>query len=252
MNRTLKNRICESPAVILLGGKGTRIQALYGDRPKCLVPVAGKPILLWQLEWLARGGVRRVHLAAGHMADVLRDWLKKDAPKDMDITFSVEPEPRGTAGAIKFAEPWIQSEVFFVLNGDSLTPTLNFQSLEKTHRAFSNAWITLGIARIEETGRYGTVEFDADNRVTAFLEKTERAQGWINTGIYCISRCALNAIEPDKNLSIETDIFPALAAQHRLCVFRAEPPMLDMGTPDGLALMEQFLQQTAQKQRGAE
>ena len=241
MNKSSETKSCESRAVILLGGKGTRIQALYGDRPKCLVPVAGKPILLWQLEWLARGGVRRVHLAAGHMAGVLRDWLKTEAPKDMDITFSVEPEPRGTGGAIKFAEPWIQGDVFFVLNGDSLTPALNFQSLEKAHRGFSNAWITLGIARIDETGRYGTVEFDGDGRVTAFLEKAERAQGWINTGIYCISRAALDAIEPGKNLSIETDIFPALAAQHRLRVFRAEPPMLDMGTPDGLSAMERFL-----------
>ncbi len=228
-------------AVILLGGKGTRIQSLYGDRPKCLVPVSGKPILLWQLEWLSRGGVKRVHLAAGYMADVLRDWLKTDAPKDMEITFSVEPEPRGTGGAIKFAEPWIQSDPFFVLNGDSLTPNLDFQTLEKAHRNSSNVWMTLAVAQIEATGRYGTVEFDENNRVTAFLEKAERDHGWINTGVYCISRRALEKIEPDKNISIETDIFPALAASGFLRVFRAEPPMLDMGTPDGLEAMEFFL-----------
>lgn len=227
-------------AVILLGGKGTRILSLYGDRPKCLVPVAGKPILLWQLEWLRRGGVKRVHLAAGYMADVLRDWLKTDAPKDMEITFSIEPEPRGTGGAIKFAEAWVQSDPFFVLNGDSLTPNLDFQLLEKAHRDSSNVWMTLGVAQIEATGRYGTVEFDSTSRVTAFLEKAERDHGWINTGIYCISRRALDAIEPDKNISIETNIFPSLASAGLLRVFRAAPPMLDMGTPDGLAAMEQY------------
>jgi NDP-sugar pyrophosphorylase family protein len=227
-------------AIILLGGKGTRIQALYGDRPKCLVPLADKPFLLWQLEWLRRGGIKRVHLAAGYMADVLRDWLKTDAPKDIKITLSVEPEPRGTGGAIKFAEPWIQSDPFFVLNGDSLAPGLDFQTLEKAHRD-SSSWITLGIAQIEKTGRYGTVEFDGDNRVTAFLEKDEREQGWINTGVYCVSRQALETIEPDKNISIETDIFPALAAADCLRVFRVAPPLLDMGTPDGLAAMEKFL-----------
>ncbi|MEI8207495.1 MAG: hypothetical protein WCG03_11510, partial [Kiritimatiellales bacterium] len=83
--------------------------------------------------------------------------------------------------------------------------------------------------------------FDEQNCVTAFLEKAEREQGWINTGVYCISRCALDAIEPDKNISIETDIFPSLAAASRLHVFRAAPPLLDMGTPDGLAAMEKFL-----------
>lgn len=228
-------------AIILLGGKGTRIQSLYGDRPKCLVPVAGKPILLWQLEWLRRGGVKRVHLAAGYMADVLRDWLETDAPKDMEITFSVEPEPRGTGGAIKFAELWIQSDPFFVLNGDSLTPNLDFQTLKQAHADSGNAWMTLVVTQIEKTGRYGTVEFDADSRVTAFLEKAEREHGWINTGVYCISRRALGAIEPGKNISIETDIFPALAAESRLRVFQAKPPMLDMGTPNGLAAMEKFL-----------
>jgi NDP-sugar pyrophosphorylase family protein len=263
-------------AVILLGGKGTRIQSLYGDRPKCLVPVAGKPILLWQLEWLQRGGVRRVHLAAGYMADVLRDWLTTGAPKDMEITFSVEPEPRGTGGAIKFAEPWISSDPFFVLNGDSLTPSLDFQTLMKRHldrlssspspacghpseggdsspclksppgRGAGTAgqvapWMTLAVTQIEKTGRYGTVEFDIESRVTAFLEKAERDHGWINTGVYCISRRALAAIEPDKNISIETDIFPALAADGLLRVFQARPPLLDMGTPDGLAAMEKIL-----------
>jgi len=260
----MKDAKNKTMAVILLGGKGTRIQSLYGDRPKCLVPVAGKPILLWQLEWLSRSGVKRVHLAAGYMADVLRDWLKTDAPKDMEITFSVEPEPRGTGGAIKFAEPWIQSDPFFVLNGDSLTPNLDFQTLEKEHLNggrkaeirgkesefrnpqspignSSNAWMTLAVAQIEKTGRYGTVEFDGENRVTAFLEKAERENGWINTGVYCISRRALEAIAPDKNISIETDIFPPLAAEGLLRVFLAEPPMLDMGTPDGLAAMEKIL-----------
>jgi D-glycero-alpha-D-manno-heptose 1-phosphate guanylyltransferase len=228
-------------AVILLGGRGTRIQSLYGDRPKCLVPVAGQPFLLRQLEWLRRGGITRVHLAAGFMAEVLRDWLKTDAPKDMEITFSVEPEPRGTGGAIKFAEPWIQGDSFFVLNGDSLTPSLDFQALEKAHRLSSDGWITLGVAQIEKTGRYGTVEFDEQERVTAFLEKADRAQGWINTGVYCISRRTLAEMAPDQNVSIETDLFPALVSAGRLRVFRTAPPLLDMGTPDGLAAMEEFL-----------
>lgn len=203
------------------------------------------------------------------MAEVLRDWLKTEAPEDMEITVSVEPSPLGTGGAIKFAESWIRSDPFFVLNGDSLAPGLDFQTLEKEHLNGGQRTedrgqrtevgdqeaggrsryairstqydITLAIAQIEKTGRYGTVEFDEQNRVTAFLEKAERENGWINTGVYCISRRALEAIEPNKNISIETDIFPALALAGQLRVFRASPPLLDMGTPEGLAAMKAFL-----------
>ncbi len=228
-------------AVILLGGKGTRIQSLYSDRPKCLVPVAGKPFLLWQLEWLRNSGFLRIHLAAGHMADILQEWVSSNAPADMEITVSVEPEPRGTGGAIRFAEPWIQSDPFFVLNGDSLAPALDFSVLLDLHRRQETASITIGVAQIKRTGRYGTVEFDATNRVSAFLEKTEREQGWINTGVYCISRRVLESIDVDKNVSIETEIFPSLADNGLLYAHPVPPPLLDMGTPEGLQEMTNWL-----------
>ena len=230
--------------LILLGGKGTRIQSLYGDRPKCLVPVAGKPFMLWQLEWLRCSGIRRVHLAAGYMADVLRAWLKINAPADMDITVSVEPEPRGTGGAIRFAAPWIRADPFFVLNGDSLSPGLNFGSMQAAYNVTPQALVTIGVAPINRTGRYGTVEFDGENRVTAFLEKQDREQGWINTGVYCISRKLLERIEPDGNISIETAVFPVLASEGVLYVQPVEPPLLDMGTPDGLQEMTGWLEKS--------
>jgi D-glycero-alpha-D-manno-heptose 1-phosphate guanylyltransferase len=228
-------------AILLLGGKGTRIQSLFGDRPKCLVPVAGKPFLLWQLEWLKKSGVRRVHLAAGHMADVLKGWLETHAPADMEITLSVEPDPRGTGGAIKFAEPWIHGDPFFVLNGDTLAPGVHFGDMRAAHVAAATAEITIGVAPVSRTGRYGTVEFDEAGRVTAFLEKEERAQGWINTGVYCMNRKVLDRIEVDRNISIETGLFPVLAHEGLLRVQPVEPPLLDMGTPDGLREMTDWL-----------
>jgi len=229
-------------AVILLGGKGTRIQSLFSDRPKCLVPVAGKPFLLWQLEWLRRCGFHRIHLAAGYMADVLRDWVATNAPADMEITVSVESEALGTGGAIRFVEPWIRSEPFFVLNGDSLAPNLDFEAMLTTHSATPQALVTIGVAPINRTGRYGTVEFDGTNRVTAFLEKQDREPGWINTGVYCISRKLLERIEPGRNVSIETAVFPALASEQALYVQQVAPPLLDMGTPDGLQEMTRWLE----------
>lgn len=229
-------------AILLLGGKGTRIQSLYGDRPKCLVPVAGKPFLLWQLEWLRQHGFCHVHLASGHMADVLQAWLEANAPADVEITLSVEPEALGTGGAIRFVEPWIRSETFFVLNGDSLAPNLDFEAVQSAHESTSQAVVMIGVTSVNRTGRYGTVEFDGNNRVAAFLEKQEREQGWINTGVYCMSRKVFDRIQPGRNVSIETVVFPVLAGEGSLYVHPVAPPLLDMGTPDGLQEMTCWLE----------
>ncbi len=248
-------------AVILCGGKGTRLSALYADRPKILVPVAGRPFLLWQLAWLARGGVTDVHLAAGHLAEVLDAWLAAQAGGQrsevsgfrfqvsglwLRCTLSTEPAPLGTGGGLKFVEPHLVSDPFLVLNGDSLMPRLAFQALEKQHAAFSKAWksagaATLAVTRIAEAGRYGTVEFDAVRRITAFREKASRSEGFINGGVYLMDRALLAALEPGKNISIETDTFPALAAAGRLQAVEFPQPLLDMGTPEGIRAMESFL-----------
>ncbi|MBU0715027.1 MAG: NTP transferase domain-containing protein [Verrucomicrobia bacterium] len=299
-------------AIILLGGKGTRLQGLYPDRPKALVPIAGRPFLQCQLEWLARHGIRDAHLAAGYKAQVVRDWAST-AMQGGAITVSAEPHPLGTGGGLKYVEPFIRTDPFLILNGDSFLPNLDFQALVDNGQT-PGTLITLAITRIESAGRYGTVEFDARKRVTAFREasrgdklrgnllrrsslgyagrvfaepcdlsgealaKTEASTaipadsnlrrqgyggqeskgflakkgetaahtgGWINGGVYLAHQALLNHIETDKNLSLETDIFPALCAGDQLRVFPAEPPLLDMGTPDGIQAMERYLRNPA-------
>jgi len=226
-------------AIILLGGKGTRLQGLYPDRPKALVPIAGRPFLQWQLEWLERHGIRDTHLAAGHLARTIRDWVST-AGRGNTLTISAEPSPLGTGGSLAFVEPFIRTDPFLILNGDSLLPNLDLQALADTGQT-PGTLITLAITRIESAGRYGTVEFDARKRVTAFREKSAHTGGWINGGVYLARRALLNHIEADKNLSLETDVFPALCAEGQLGVFLSKPPLLDMGTPDGILAMEQYL-----------
>jgi D-glycero-alpha-D-manno-heptose 1-phosphate guanylyltransferase len=235
-------------AVILLGGKGTRLAAQFPDRPKCLVPVAGRPFLEWQLDWLRKNGVTRVLLAAGHKADVLEKYLASRKSDGLEITLSREPEPLGTGGALKFVEPQLATDPVLVLNGDSLVPHLDFSTQWKT---FSGIFHTMEkyfphcgkifVAPISDPGRYGTVEFGADGLVAAFREKAERSAGFVNTGIYLLPRQILESIPAGKPVSLETETFPALAAQRKLVALPAPPPLLDMGTPAGLAAMEQFL-----------
>jgi NDP-sugar pyrophosphorylase family protein len=247
-------------AVILAGGKGTRIHALHPDRPKALIPIAGKPFLQWQLEWLARGGVRDVHIAAGYKAEALKKWLIVSSISQipssqfpvscvqfpvsgfsLSLSLSAEPHPLGTGGGLKFVEPFLLGDPFLVLNGDSLMPNLNFNGLKRAHGIFSNVWTTMAITQIQNAGRYGAVEFGEDGTITAFREKASRDAGWINGGVYLMNRQMLEAIEAGTNTSIETEVFPALAQRGLLRIFRTAPPLLDMGTPEGIRAMERFL-----------
>ena len=273
-------------AVILLGGRGTRIAAQFPDRPKCLVPVGGKPFLERQFDWLRANGIAEVLLAAGHMAERIEAHLAARPPDALRIALSREPTPLGTGGALRFIEPQLASDPVLVLNGDSLAPNLDvstpwknlpgfFHAVEnmsgifprygKFSDGFSTLWkkvfhavenpdgffhavekyfprcATLFVAPIEEAGRYGTVEFDADGFITAFREKADRTGGFVNAGIYLLPRDILAALPAGQPVSLETEIFPSLAAQRRLAVLPCPPPLLDMGTPEGLTAMEQFL-----------
>jgi len=227
-------------AVILLGGQGTRLRTLHPDVPKALAPVAGRPFLDWQYDWLTRGGVTSIHLAAGYKADQIQTWAATRA----HVTVSCEPEPRGTGGALAYVQPFIQSEPFIVVNGDSLSPALDFQRLISSHQNRSNhgRCLTMAVARMEQAGRYGTVKFNEEGCITHFQEKADRENGWVNAGVYVLSRDVLDHIPSDQSYSLEHDLFPGLSEEHRIFAFPVDPPMLDMGTPEGLRVMTAYLE----------
>jgi NDP-sugar pyrophosphorylase family protein len=248
-------------AVLLLGGQGTRLRSLFPDRPKALVPVGGRPFIEHQLEWLRRGGVNDVHLAAGYRADDIASWLQTACAtfSNMTITMSREPRPLGTAGALKFVEYYLRTDPVLVVNGDTLAPRLDFQTLDKCEAIFpdignseevffqslENWRAFLVVAPIEQSGRYGTVEFDARGLVTAFREKSQREAGWVNAGVYLLPRRVLSLIPEGQEISLERHIFPRLVSERRLYVVKADPPLLDMGTPEGLETMERWLRANA-------
>lgn len=232
--------------VILCGGLGTRLASLYPDRPKALVPVAGKPLLLRQLEWLMRAGVTEIHLAAGHLAQRLEEWLQLDAPHrsavpELSLRLSAEPTPLGTAGAVKFVEPYLRTDPFLVLNGDTLVPNLDLRALLAVHRS-AGAAITMAVCRRRGCERYGTVVMDAEGWVHRFLEKGASGEGWVNAGVYVMSRAVLAKVVLDRGpVSLEFEVLPRVAQEGRLKAWLCPPPLLDMGTPEGLREMEAYL-----------
>jgi NDP-sugar pyrophosphorylase family protein len=262
---------------------------LYSDRPKILVPIAKRPFIEWQFEWLGRQGIKDIHLAGGYRADALQTWIdehldagaspagtgrEEDVAGDgghyrreseapvvtgvspvsmpqearpvrissflFSVSLSVEPIPLGTGGGLKYITPWLIGDQFLAINGDTITPELVFSHLTSAQRQ-SGAAITIAVSKINEAGRYGTVEFDDDGRITAFREKAERSNGWVNAGVYLIEKQALNAIPDNRFVSLETEIFPALVERGLLYAAPCPPPMLDMGTPEGICALEQWL-----------
>jgi NDP-sugar pyrophosphorylase family protein len=195
-------------ALILAGGLGRRLAPLTNDVPKPLIPVAGKPILVRQIEWLKEQGITDFILAVGHLRAKVFEALGDGRKLGVRIVYSVEEEPLGTAGAIRNAEPFIDGEEFLALNGDVVTD-LRVKPLVEALEGADAA-----IALVPLRSPYGVVEVDDGGRVKSFVEKPVLEGYYINAGVYAIRREALRLM-PEKG-NLEETTFPLLARQGRL------------------------------------
>ena len=159
-------------ALILAGGEGTRLRPLTETVPKPVLPLAGRPHIADVIEWLARHGVDDVVISCGFLADGMREALARLEP-GVRIRYAEEPDARGTAGAIRFAEELLDDR-FLVLNGDCLFD-LDLSALLERHRA-AGARATIALHPVEEPSAYGLVRRREDGEITEFLEKPDPAQ----------------------------------------------------------------------------
>ncbi|MDX6632495.1 MAG: mannose-phosphate guanylyltransferase [Solirubrobacterales bacterium] len=216
-------------ALILVGGQGTRLRPLTDTIPKPALPLAGRPLIGYMISWLGRHGVTDVVLACGFKAERLRDVLGDGEPGGPALRYLTEPEPRGTAGAIRFAAEMLD-ERFLALNGDVLAD-LDLTELIQAHEEHG-ARATLGLHPVEDSSDYGVVVTAPDGEVTEFREKPESGEagpGEINAGTYVLERSILELIPPDREVSIEREVFPRLVGDGLYGV-RLEGYWLDIGT----------------------
>ncbi|HEX5763087.1 MAG TPA: NDP-sugar synthase [Solirubrobacterales bacterium] len=220
-------------AIVLVGGKGTRLRPLTETVPKPALTLVDRPFLAYMIEWLAEHGVEDVILACGFLPDVLREALAGEEERaGVRIRYVAEPEPLGTAGAIRFAaeQAGDLGETFLALNGDVLTD-LDLTALMAVHRE-REARATIGLQPVEDSSAYGVVRTAADGEVLDFLEKTgEAAPGEINAGMYVLERTVLDLIPPGRAVSIEREVFPRLAGEG-LHGLRLDGYWMDIGTPE--------------------
>ena len=220
-------------AIVLVGGEGTRLRPLTEVVPKPALPLVDRPFLAYMVEWLARHGVSEVVLACGFLPDVLREALGDGERAGTRLRYVVEPEPLGTAGAIRYAADRLGEDLagrFLALNGDVLTD-LDLTALLRAHERLG-ARATIGLCPVDDSSAYGLVRTGQEGEVLEFLEKTgERAPGEINAGMYVLERSVLDLIPPEENVSIERDVFPRLVGQglHGLPL---DGYWMDIGTPE--------------------
>jgi mannose-1-phosphate guanylyltransferase len=220
-------------ALVLAGGEGTRLRPLTATIPKPIVPLVERPFIAYMVDWLAGHGVEEVLLACGFMAGEVREVLGDGEPGGPRLRYLEEPAPRGTAGAIKFAEEHLDGR-FLAMNGDVLAD-LDLGALVRTHEE-RRARATLGLYRVEDPSAYGLVRAGEDGEISEFLEKpgnAERPQpGEINAGAYVLERALLEEIQADREVSIEREVFPALIGRGLFAV-RLTGYWVDIGTPAG-------------------
>jgi NDP-sugar pyrophosphorylase family protein len=224
-------------AVILAGGKGTRLRSVVNDRPKVLAEVCGRPFLAHLLDRLVEARVRSAVLATGYMAAAVQAAFGASY-RDLPLVYCDEGEPRGTGGALRNAVQHVGSDAVLVLNGDSICRAnlhTFFQFFEE-----NQAKAAVVLVRAADVRRFGQIHAAPDGQVLGFSEKGDaEGPGWINAGIYLFRRELLEAIPDERPVSLERDVFPALVGQG-FVAYRQQSPFLDIGTPESYRGAERF------------
>ncbi|MFI0981460.1 sugar phosphate nucleotidyltransferase [Streptomyces sp. NPDC021093] len=224
-------------AILLVGGKGTRLRPLTVNTPKPMVPAAGVPFLTHQLARARAAGVEHIVLATSYLAEVFEPHFGDGSSLGLHLEYVTEHEPLGTGGAIRNVASRLHSapdEPVLIFNGDILTG-LDIEALVSTHRT-SGADVSLHLTRVEDPRAFGLVPTDATGRVTAFLEKPQTPEeivtDQINAGAYVFRRSVIDTIPAGRPVSVERETFPdLLATGAHLHGMVDSTYWLDLGTP---------------------
>ncbi|MET9641989.1 NDP-sugar synthase [Streptomyces syringium] len=224
-------------AILLVGGKGTRLRPLTVHTPKPMVPAAGVPFLTHQLARARAAGIEHIVLATSYLAEVFEPYFGDGSALGLHLEYVTEEEPLGTGGAIRNVASKLHSapdDPVLIFNGDILTG-LDIEALVDTHRT-TGADVSLHLTRVEDPRAFGLVPTDADGRVTAFLEKPQTPEeivtDQINAGAYVFNRSVIDSIPAGRPVSVERETFPGLLASGAHLQGMVDSTYwLDLGTP---------------------
>ena len=224
-------------AVVMAGGKGTRLHPYSALFPKPLMPLNDMPVLELLLRQMKCAGITDVILAVNHLSHLLEAFFRDGERLGLNIRYRLEDQPLGTAGALGAMLDDLD-EAFFVTNGDLLT-TLNLQHMMAAH-AEAGADISIGVFEREVKIDFGLIEIDERSRMTAYREKPKSTH-FVSMGVYALSREAVRRhLTPNEYLDMPNLITKVKAAGGDVACFHEDCVWLDIGRPDDFALAQQM------------
>lgn len=217
-------------AILLAGGLGTRLRSRLVDLPKSMAPVAGRPFLAFLLDQLAAAGFSRVLVSVGYRRKAILDAFGSKY-RGLPLHYVIEPEPRGTGGAIRLALADVREDAVLVMNADTWVD-LDFEGIFQLH-ARSGSAMTMAVTQVSDTARYGGVVVQGQ-RVVGFIEKGRTGPGWINAGAYVLASSFPWPHGLAQAFSFENDVLMPVVKELRPVAFRHEGHFLDIGVPEDL------------------
>ena len=215
-------------AIILAGGKGTRLRPLTLTVPKPMVPIADKPFLYYLLLLLKKEGINRVIFSIGYLGYHIKDYFGENW-QGIELEYVIEENPLGTGGAIKGCMKMVNESSVFVVNGDTFCHT-NLADMMVSHLK-NQADISIVLKEMYNFDRYGTVEI-VNNQVKKFNEKKKVKNGFINTGTYCLNKKVFDYIKMPEMFSFEIDFLQNKLSQIKTNAFYTDAYFIDIGIPE--------------------
>jgi D-glycero-alpha-D-manno-heptose 1-phosphate guanylyltransferase len=216
-------------AIILAGGLGTRLRSVVSDLPKCMAPVNGIPFINFVITYLSNEGVEKIILSLGYKSEIVVEYITRTFPGTR-IEFVIEDKPLGTGGATRLACSKAEGDNVLVLNGDTLF-NIDLKRLSQFHIE-KNADFSVALKEMKQFSRYGTVEVDNDQAITAFREKSYCEKGFINGGVYALNKRSFLLENTPEVFSFEQDFLEENVQKKRFFGIDFDYYFIDIGVPE--------------------